>query len=297
MLAMTATLVAAAPAQGTFHLLKINEAALSTSGSANAQFVELFDPGNEPFPSLFGPFKLIAYDAGGNPVGAAQTLNTAPGYALTPRLLANQAVAGVMPDEPLSITLPQGAGQLCYVNGGGNSPVDCIGWGAVTHAVQAGEPTGSAPPDGQSLQRCGTGLVLAAPTPKAASNCSGGGGGGGGGGGTLDHTAPRASLGVAAPRLGKLISNGLGFTVRSNEAGRASATLELLGTTARKPPVVGSASVGIRRAGTVRLTVKLTRSARRRLGRVSKARLRLRVTVTDAARNARKLTKTLTSRK
>jgi hypothetical protein len=264
------------------------------------QFVEVFDPNIEPFP--FGPYSLVVYDAAGNRVGG-QTLTVMGGFANPVPITIGSGAASA--DQMLATPLPTAAGQACFTRMM-DAPISCMTWGCVSKPITSVGVTstaqGAAPPDGQSLQRQPDGsAAVAAPTPKAVNTMAAAGpacpAGGGGGGGTADRKAPIASLAVAVPKLGRLISRGLIFSVRSNEAGRASATLELLSTTARKPLVVGSASVKIRRAGTIRLTVRLTRSAKTRLGRVSRARLRLRVTVTDSARNARKLTKALTSRR
>jgi hypothetical protein len=286
------TLLLAAPAHATFHLLKINELAVSTGGSQSAQFVELLDPSSEPFPVTFAPYKLVVYDGAGNKLPGEQTLMTSPGYANpTPRLLATQpTVLGAARDEALTISLPAAAGQLCYANGSGPSLVDCLGWGAVSAPVKAGEPIGSAPPDGQSLDRCATGVQVAAPTPKAANGCASGGGGGG----TTDRTAPKASLTAARPSLARLVAKGLKLTVHSNEAARVKASLQLLARTARKPPTIGSVSVRLRKAGSAHLTLKLSRSGQKRLSGVERAKLRVLVTVTDAAGNARHLSKRLT---
>src|SRR5712691_10041382 len=71
MILATSLVVAAAfpaPARASDHLLKINEVMVSIGGNPAAQFVELIDPFNEPFPSP--PYKLVVFDANGNRLGA-----------------------------------------------------------------------------------------------------------------------------------------------------------------------------------------------------------------------------------
>jgi len=173
LVALVATLaVAASPASASFHLMKVSEVQLSRGGDATAQFVELQDSSDEPFPSSSGPYKVVVYDAAGAKV-AAHDIGSAlenPTDASQPFLIATATASGVTPDQALSVALPAGAGQVCFTNGPSESKVHCIAYGCVTTVVGSAD-RGPVPPDGQSLQRqAGGALQLAAPTPDAANS-------------------------------------------------------------------------------------------------------------------------------
>jgi hypothetical protein len=175
-LALSAALAApAAPAAASDHLMRVKEIAVSQGGDSTRQFVELQDSSNEPFPSP--PYKLISYDAAGNEVGD-QTVSTlvGPPDETSPILLAsvNWQVENPSPavNQSLTITLPQGAGQVCFTRGAEETPIDCMTYGCITSELssESGGANGAVPPDGQSAQRDQFDVVtLGTPTPKAAN--------------------------------------------------------------------------------------------------------------------------------
>jgi hypothetical protein len=170
-LAAAATLVA--PARASDHLLEVNEVMVSTGGNPAAQFVELLDPFNEPFPSP--PYKLVVFDANGNRLGAHELGGDAniidsnvPMLISTP---AADAALGVKGDQALSVPLPTAAGQITYTRGPGEQPIHTFTWGCINTPVSSFADQGPAPPDGQSAQRQANGAItLGAPTPKAQNS-------------------------------------------------------------------------------------------------------------------------------
>jgi hypothetical protein len=181
--------LAAAPAQATFHLNKVNEVMLaSASADANVQFVEFLDNGGteEQFTPVFAPYKLIVYDTGGKEVGE-QTLDpnglraaaTADREYLVSTAGADAAF-GVTGDERLSVSLPASGGQVCFAgNEPPPQPVSCMQYGPITKPVATnssgtGSARGPVPPNGESDQRQLDGSVIATvPTPKARNRSSG----------------------------------------------------------------------------------------------------------------------------
>jgi hypothetical protein len=189
-IALFVLLLSAVPAQASFHLMRINEVMLSTGGNTGAQFVEMLDSVDEPFPPGSAPYKIVVYDTNGARLGA-HTMSQAllAGRDNTQPLLISTAAAdaalGVTGDEVLDVPLPA-TGQLCYTAGSSESRIDCIAWGCIATAVSSSDIRVPAPADGQSVQRQGTSssvFQLASPTPKAqnvagstAPACVGGGG-------------------------------------------------------------------------------------------------------------------------
>jgi plastocyanin len=107
-----------------------------------------------------------------------------------------------------------------------------------------------------------------------------------------DTTAPDAALSLPARRtLTAILGRGLPITIRTSEAGRATASLRYRGR------AVGSARRTFTGPGRRRVTVKLTRSGRRVLRTARRARLQLVVIVADAAGNKRTLRRTFTARR
>ena len=278
--------VAAPAAQATYHLNHVNEVGLSVGG---AQFVETLDPG-EPFPVVFAPYKLIVYTASGSEVGQQTLEASALANRSTPVLIADQAtVGGQARDIALTAGPLPAEGQACFFGNGSN--VHCMRWGNVSAPVSASSSdAGPAPSDGQALQRCPTGAVVAGATPKAANAC-GGATGGGGGGGTADTTKPRATLTAAAQRLGRVISSGYRLKVRSNEKGKARAQLLRRGRVLRTS--TKSLAAGVAKA----FTLALPRTTRVALAGARSATFTLKIRVTDASGNVRNLTRTLTLRR
>ena len=168
-------LIGPGAAHASFHTMVVNEVMLSTGGNANAQFVELVDISDEPFPNDFAPYKLVVFDGAGVKVGAHQittaTLqgrnNTVPFLISTAAADSALASAG---DEVLDVALPS-PGQACFTNGAAESKVSCVAWGCVATPV-GGATNFQAPADGQSLQRQGAAsstFHVAAPTAKTAN--------------------------------------------------------------------------------------------------------------------------------
>jgi hypothetical protein len=175
-IALFVLLFSAIPAHASFHLMRVNEVMLSTGGNTGAQFVELLDPSDEPFPSSSGPYRVVVYDAGGTRLGA-HTISTAllQGRDNTNPLLISTAAAdaalGVTGDEVLDVALPA-TGQLCYTAGTSEGKFSCVAWGCIDNPVDSSVERVPAPPDGQSVQRQGvssSAFQLAQPTPKAAN--------------------------------------------------------------------------------------------------------------------------------
>jgi hypothetical protein len=288
----TIVLATAAPAHASFHSLVVNEVGLSAGGDSTKQFVEVFDPVVEPFPALFAPFRLIAYDGAGTMVGSPQDLNATGvnGFAHSPPVVLASPSSGIAGDQALSIALPPLAGQLCYVQGGTDAKVDCVTWGTITSQVSASSLHGPAPVDGQSLQRqCDKTLATAAPTPRAANANVATACGGSGGGGTKDTVKPKVRvLGLAlSQKLGRVVAHGISGKLKVDEP--AKATLELR----RGRAVVGRASVTFSAAATRHFRVKLKPAAATSVSRLSKATLTLRFSVKDTAGNVTKTSRTV----
>jgi Ca2+-binding RTX toxin-like protein len=115
----------------------------------------------------------------------------------------------------------------------------------------------------------------------------------------IDHTAPNATLALGAGKLGKLLASGLKVSVKSNEAGSLSAVLTAESNTVRllkRHGVKGVLASGRGTAtggATKTLTLRLGRKARKALRGAAVAKLKLVVTVTDAAGNKYTVTKHL----
>jgi plastocyanin len=104
-----------------------------------------------------------------------------------------------------------------------------------------------------------------------------------------DTTAPTATMSLPNRRtLTAILARGLRITVRTSEAGQATASLRYRGRT------IGSARRSFTAPGRRRVTIKLTRS-RRVLRTARRARLQLVVIVADAAGNKRTLRHTFTA--
>ncbi len=181
---------AVAPAQATFHLEKVNEVMLASSGQdPNVQFVEVVDHGGteEAFTPVFGPYELVVYDAAGAKVGqhmldpnGLRSAAAADAPYLISTAAADAALA-VKGDERLDVSLPVTAGQACFEANPTPPAISCLTWGAITKAVPTnsqgtGSVNGPVPPAGESDQRQSDGsVVAAAPTPKAPNRAATGG--------------------------------------------------------------------------------------------------------------------------
>jgi len=264
--------VRAAPASATFHLNKVNEVMLaSSSGGASVQFVEFLDKGGsaEIFPPTMGPFKLVVYDAAGNKLGEhvlsgpALSSARAAGRPYLVSTVAADIAFDVTGDERLDVTLPQGAGQVCFVATAQSEAYSCLTWGRLTKAIPTnqnsgtGSANGAAPLPGQSAQRQPDDTIQSAPpTPKAANRA-----------GTAAPSPTRrfAGMRVAASRV-KVDRTGrarvpLRCPAGTNGPCKGRLTLRDRGTT------IGRASFTLRRGRTRTVKVKLSRAARRKLAR------------------------------
>ena len=280
--------VMAAPAAATFHLNKVNEVMLASgSGDASVQFVEFLDRGGsaEVFPPTMGPYKLVVYDAAANKLGehvlSGPALSSARA-AGRPYLLstaAADAAFGVIGDERLYMTLPQGAGQACFVATAQSEAYSCLTWGRLTKAVPTnqsfgtGSANGAAPPPGLSAQRQPDDTIQSAPpTPKAANRA--------GTGITPPPTPPFAGVGVAARRVKVDRTGRARMRLRCPAGTNGSCEGRL--TLKRRGKAIGRASFTLSpgRAGIVK--AKLSRAARRKLAREGLLRARARVAARDA---------------
>ena len=160
------------------HLMHVSEVMLSNNNDTNIRFIELADPGLEPFPSP--PYKVVVYNAAGTLVESATLFPTAtvPGTipASTQRVYVATAQSDAMfsktRDGTLTMPLPVD-GQACFENGGGTK-IHCVAWGCITTLAQAGADRAASPPTGQSAQRQANGMWhLAAPTADVTPNAAG----------------------------------------------------------------------------------------------------------------------------
>ncbi len=271
LLTALALLVPAVPAQASFHLMQVNEVMLSTGGDATAQFVELIDPSDEPFPSGSGPYKVVVYDAAGARLGA-HTISTAllQGRDNTRPLLIStptaDAALGVTGDEALDVGLPA-VGQLCYTAGSSEAAFDCVAWGCIASPVSSSVERVPAPPDGRSVQRQGLGSAfqLANPTPKAANvagssaqPCAGGG-------------PPSNAFSVKGT---KALKNGsVTITVKVAGPGKVSAKDAGSGKARFK-----AVKVSAHKAASVKITLKPSSAARKQVAKHGKLKVTARVT-------------------
>jgi hypothetical protein len=148
------------------HLMRVDEVLISRNGNNGIQFIELDDPGLEPFPN--GPYKLVIYDSNATQIGQPISLNVP---ANTQRLLvataASDASFGTTRDALLNVTLPAD-GQACFKNAG-DASIMCLAWGCINTLV-IGAVRAPSPPDGQSVQRQTNGThQVGTPTPDAAN--------------------------------------------------------------------------------------------------------------------------------
>ncbi|MCA1588017.1 MAG: lamin tail domain-containing protein, partial [Chloroflexi bacterium] len=176
--------VAVTRAEGLDHLL-IDEIATGGLG-ANDEFIELFNPGPEPFP--LGGVELAYASASGASVSrraswAADAAPVPPGGHL---LIANEAGAHAAAADTLyQGGLAEAGGTVILRLLGAPTAIDAVAWGTAAGSWLEGRAA-PAPPPGSSLQRLtgpdgfmqDTGdnatdfAVLAVPTPQAADTPS-----------------------------------------------------------------------------------------------------------------------------
>ena len=175
-----------AAAGAVHHLMEVNEVMVSVGGNPSAQYIEILDPFNEPFPST--PYRLVVFDANGTRLGAhdlggdAQIIdNNVPMLISTP---AADSALGVTGHQALSISLPTTAGQISFTTGVSETKVHTITYGCINTAVATSAINfGPLPTNTQSAQlQPSNALTLGSPTPKAANTpgtataaCTGGG--------------------------------------------------------------------------------------------------------------------------
>jgi hypothetical protein len=266
-------LLGAVPAQASFHLMRVSEVMLSTGGNTSAQFVEMIDPSDEPFPSSTGPYKIVVYDAAGGKLGehtmSTSLLqgrdNTQPLLISTP---ASDAALGVTGDETLDVALPS-TGQLCYTAGGSESAIDCVAWGCIATPAASPLTRVPVPADGQSVQRQGDSTFqLGQPTPKAVNAA----------GTTAEPCAgatPSNAFSVAGSKA--LKSGAVAVTVKVAARGRVTAKDAGPGKARFK-----TVKVPASRAGKVTLTVKPSAAARKLIAKRGKLKVKALITFAPA---------------
>jgi hypothetical protein len=298
--------LAAAPAQATFHLEKVNEVMLASGGGdAGVQFVELLDRGGaeEQFTPVFGPYELVVYDAAGNALGSHMLDPTglrsaaASGSPYLISTAAADAAFGVSGDERLDVALPRGAGQACFQANPSPPAFSCLTWGAITKAVPTnaqgtGSANGPVPPDGESDQRQPDDTILAAdPTPKAPNRAT-----------VTPPTsgppgpAPAFAGARLAARSAKVDRRGRARVRVSCPAGTDGACKGrlVLSAAGGHATLLGRARFDIPAAGTATVPVRLSRAALRRLRRHGRIGARAKVTARDAAGSSRSSARRLT---
>jgi hypothetical protein len=275
-LTLLAALALAAPAQASEHNMRVNEVALSFGGNPGAQFIELLDPVDEPFPSP--PYKLNVYDANGVLVGTVDLGNNATIVDKgTPMLVATPGVPNA--DRTFTFKLPAN-GQACFESSETATPhIHCMAWGTITVAVKAGyaapTTTGPNPPDGKSLSLCPRGGAVVTATPKAANACP-------------DVTKPIATVAAKTQKLGPILAAGYKFAVKSNEKGKAKAQL------LRRGKVVATSTKSLSARVAKAFALRPAKATRDALAGAMTATFTLKVVVTDAAGNARTVTRPVT---
>jgi hypothetical protein len=188
-LVLGTTLIAAAPASATFHLIKVREVFPGTAAQPDSDYVEL--QAYSPFQNQVQFGQLRIYNANGT---TASTFTPAGPLAVNANqmtvLIADSAFGtvfpgGVTPDSTdSSLNLSPAAGAVCWpVN---STPIDCVSWGASTGDENlpstAGSPfqgTGAsgAIGDGKAISRsisanCSTALDDADDTANSAADFS-----------------------------------------------------------------------------------------------------------------------------
>ena len=128
---------------------------------------------------------------------------------------------------------------------------------------------------------------------------------------TVDKTKPIASVSVPKQKLGKVLKSGkLVENVTTNEAGAiagqsvlAAKLAKTLGlpsngtvyTSAKaKPAIIAKGKATASKAGKYKVTLKLTKKARKKLAKLNKVKLTLKTRVADKAGNRRLVTKSVT---
>jgi hypothetical protein len=299
--------IGAAPAYATFHLNKVNEVMLASSGGdASVQFVEFLDRGGseEQFTPVFGQYELVIYDAAGNRLGvhvldpAGLRGAAAAGREYLVSTAAADAAFGVTGDERLDVSLPLPAGQACFeATTPSPSAFNCLTWGAISHPVPtnsqgSGSANGPVPPNGESDQRQPDDTIVAAiPTPKARNR----GATPGSAGGPNMTAAPRfggarlTARTASVDRLGRALVH-VRCPAGTNGSCRGRITLGAL----RGRNTFGHASFSVPAARSRTVKVKLSHAFLMRLARARRVTVRARLSARDAAGTSKSSSTTLT---
>jgi hypothetical protein len=137
-LAILLTLVIAAPASATFHLIKVKEVFPGTAAQPDSDYVEL--QAYSPFQNQIQFGQVRVYNANGTtastfpsvvPTGGPVSNNANNATALIADSAFGAAFPGVTPDRTDSgLDLSAAGGAVCWpVN---STPIDCVSWGAFT---------------------------------------------------------------------------------------------------------------------------------------------------------------------
>lgn len=271
----------AAPAQASYHLNKVNEVGLSVGG---AQYVETLDAAGEPFPIIAAPFKLVVYNAAGTQTGEQTVDGSVFANKTTPILFANQpTVGGQARDAELTAGPLPVEGTVCFFGAGSN--VHCLRWGNATAPPGAGD-AGLSPGPEQSLQKCPSGAVVAAATPKANNLCTMPGTGGGGG--AVDNTKPKGTLTTPTQKLGAVLSSGYKLKLKSNEKGKARVQL------VRGPKILRTLTKSLKANVKKSFVLTVPSGTKTALKTKQSAKFTVKVRLTDAAGNVRNIVRTVT---
>jgi hypothetical protein len=308
---VAALALSAGPAFATFHLVMVNEFMLaSSSGDPSVQFVELVDHGGteEQFTPVFAPYKLIVYDAAGNQL-AEHTLDPTGlrnAAAMDTQYLISTAAAdaafGVTGNEHLDVSLPAGAGQICFGANPNPPAFSCMTYGTIskpvpTNSQGTGSVHGPVPPNGQSDQRQPDNTVQATtPTPKAPNKAGTGSGSGSGGSGSGSSGGPPtfggASFNSKRAKLGKHGRVGVSVRCSTKATGPCDGTLTL--TSRHGSRTLGHADVTVPAGTSAVVRVKLSAGALRKLRRRGTLGVNANVTVRDASGQSKTTTTVLT---
>src|ERR1700710_922912 len=127
LLAATFLLLIAAPAQATFHLIKVREVHPGTSDDSYVE-LQMYAAGQ----SLLGGHSMTLYNASGSLVHSSTFSSPVPSSANQQTVLVGdtgvQQAFGVAPDlVDSALAISAGGGAACWNAGG--LPADCVAWG------------------------------------------------------------------------------------------------------------------------------------------------------------------------
>ncbi len=167
--ALTALVAGAAPAQANFHLMKIREIRAATS----VPYVELqmYSPGQ----TFLSGHHVTTYDPAGAQIDDVPLTNVSGGQSQSTILIAPGPVEGVAPDITHSLGFSNSGGAVCF----DAIPVDCVAYGPFTGAAMlpgaVGTPVTGFPSGAMALRRsiapgCSTLLEAADDTDDSAAD-------------------------------------------------------------------------------------------------------------------------------